>query len=736
MYPLPLIRRLVISWAALLAGAAGWLRAAEPAAADYDVVVFGATSAGVTAAVAAGRAGARVVLIEPSYLPGGMMTGGLTKTDIGKSQTIGGLAREFFDRVLAYYSREYGVDSEQAKASAGGYFFEPKVGLRVFTEMLAEAKVTVRTRELLEDVQVEKGRVIAITTREARSGQVSRWVGRQFVDGSYEGDLLASAGVIYRVGREARSEFGESLAGQTEGPSEYLGKGDHRVQAYNIRGTLSVRDDNRVAIPKPKNYYREAHAGLIRTVNLHHLTTIEQLFPDHGRWAMINGKCDPNKGDFLGVNFGYAEGDYEQRARITAKVQDYWLSLWWMLQNDPELPEAFKANARRWGLPKDEYEESGHVTPQIYVRVARRLQGRYFLTQRDVQIDRTKPDTICMGSYNLDAHFIQIIQTDGGPKGEGHFNASADPYEIPYRCIVPYGVDNLLVVAAVSASHVAYSSLRMEPVFMMIGQAGGIAASLALKDAVATKDISIPKLQAALRADRVPLDAPFRPVVSIRVKTPNPAPGQPVEFEVVPQQVRGALKTLSWSFDGSGRVQASGASVQHVFRQPGVTQVMLWAQDADKLVAIPATAEVAVGAGASLDREVHYDRAQLSGRWTRTRGPEIEYRNRVALMDEGKGEAGSRAVFKTALARSGRYLVAVAFPSGGNRASNATLTITHAEGTAVVSLDQKKKPAPFAFQPVGEYRFDADRPATVTFSSAGANGRVLIDSVRWIWLGE
>src|SRR5690606_6635728 len=193
------------------------------------------------------------------------------------------------------------------------------------------------------------------------------------------------------------------------------------------------------------------------------LTRLDQLFTDTVRWAMINGKCDPNKADFPGVNFGYVEGDYEQRARITEKVQDYWLSLWWMLQNDPELPEEFKADARRWGLPKDEDVESGHVTPQIYVRVARRMLGRYHLTQHDLLYGRFKPDTICMGSYNMDCHAIQSIWTDEGLKEEGHFNDSSDAYEIPYRSLLPYGIDNLAVVAAVSATHVAYSSLRMEP---------------------------------------------------------------------------------------------------------------------------------------------------------------------------------------------------------------------------------------------------------------------------------
>lgn len=706
-------------------------------AANYDVVVFGGTPAGIAAAVAAGQGGAKVLLVEPSYLIGGLMSGGLTKTDIGKADTIGGLARDFYNRVLAHYTKTYGAESEQVKACDGGYYFEPKVALQIFGEQLTEARVAVRTKERLESVEVKSGQVRAITTRNYETGKESRLVAKVFVDGSYEGDVMAQAGVLYRVGREAREEYGESLAGLTEGPAEYLGKGDHRVQAYNIRGTITTNDQLRLPIPKPQNYYRVAHAGLIRTVNQHQLKSISELFPDVGRWAMINGKCDPNKADFPGANFGYTEGDYEQRARITAKVQDYWLSLWYLLQNDPELPEAFKADARRWGLPKDEFLESNHVTPQIYVRVARRMQGRYLLTQRDVQYDRFKPDTICMGSYNTDCHAIQVIQTDDGPRAEGSFNGAADAYEIPYRCLLPHGVNNLLVVAAVSATHVAYSSLRMEPVFMMLGHAGGIAAQMAAADGIAAQDISIQQLQSRLAAAGIPLQAPFRPVVEIRLKTALPLRvGEPVEFELVAKQERAPLTQLAWNFDGSGAIQATNRVVRHTFLQPTRATVLLLATDADKKVALPATLTLELGDVAPLDREVHYEAARLVGRWSRTRGPEVEYRQRVALVDDRKGDGAAQAYFTTTLSRTGRYRVAIACASGGNRATNVPVTITHADGTAQLKLDQRRKNTPFAFVPVGEFRFEAGNTSTVTISNQDANGHVTIDAVRWVWLGE
>jgi Dehydrogenases (flavoproteins) len=715
-------------------------RAADPAAAPqavHDLVVFGGTPAGITSAVAAARSGAKVVVVEPTYLIGGLMSGGLTKTDVGRGNTIGGLAREFYDRVLAYYTATYGAESEQVKLTQNGYNFEPRIALKIFTEWLSDAGVSVRIRERLEDVEVRDGRVVSIVTRNYQTGETFAYRGRYFIDGTYEGDLMARAGVLYRVGREARSEYDEPLAGITHGPAEYIGKGDHRVQAYNIRGTITDNPALRVPIAKPKHYYRDAHVRFIEQVNTYGLKTIDDLFPLKWRWAMINGKGDPNIADFYGANAGYAEGDYEQRARITEKVQDYWLSLWWMLQNDPELPEEFKADARRYGLPKDEYAESNHVTPHIYVRVARRMMGRYMLTQHDVQYDRFKPDAICMGSYNTDCHPIQVIQTDDAPQLEGEFNGSADPYQIPYRCIVPHGVKNLLVVAAVSATHVAYSSVRMEPVFMMLGHAAGVAARLALDGRLDVAAVPIDRLQARLTDAGIPLEAPFRPVVQIKASTPPPyRAGQKIDFEVVEKHVQTPLTTLAWNFDGSGEVQATGPKASYTFTQATRYQVSLLAQDEAKIPALPARLEIVTGENPSLDRSVHYSSARLTGRWARIRGPQIEYRSQVALADEGRGDGASSAEFTTTLSRSGRYRVAIAFPSGRDRASNATVRVRHAEGTATLHVDQRTKPGPYALQPIGEFRFDADQPAVVTFSNERADGLVLIDTVRWIWLGE
>lgn len=744
--PTPLLLALVCLAFALVSTPAPAHAATAPVPdVKSDIIVFGGTSAGIMSAVAAGRNGAKVILIEPSYLIGGLMSGGLHKTDIGKRETIGGLSAEFFKRVMDFYTKTYGANSPQVKAldytqdpkTRSGYYFEPKIALQIFREMLAEAGVTVRTKEELQSVDAVAGQIRSLVTRHTATGAETRFTGRIFIDGSYEGDLMAQAGVLYRVGREARAEYGESLAGLTEGPVEYLGTGDHRVQSYNVRSTITVDPANRVPIPKPKQYFRDAHAHHIATIKDHGLKRLVELYPDRDRWAEINGKMDPNKADFIGTNLGYSEGDYEQRARITARVQDYWLSLWYMLQNDPEIPEDFKADARTYGLPKDEYLESNHVTPQLYVRVARRMQGRYFLTQNDVHRDRFKPDTICMGSYGTDCHGIQMIQTDAGIKLEGDFNGAADAYEIPYRSLTPYGVKNLLVVAAISASHVAYSSVRMEPVFMMLGHAGGLAAQLALAGKTSVQEISIAKLQAGLTSSGMPLKAPYRPWIEIHAAQSGPCrPGAPIDFEVVEKDVRAPLTRFAWSFDGSGAVQGTGNKARFTFPHPGKYSVMLLAWEGDKNFALPALLDVTVEGGDSLNREVHYTHATTVGRWSRSRGLEIEYRNRVGLLDENKRDGQSRAGFTTMLPKSGRYRVAVAYASANNRATNTPVQIAHADGTATVKINQRKKDSPFAFVPVGDYRFKAGDPATVVITNAGVDGYVQIDTVRWLWLGD
>ncbi len=703
---------------------------------DYDVVVYGGTPAGIMAAVEAGRNGQKVIVLDSNYVLGGMMAGGLTKTDIGKPETIGGLAREFYDRVVKHYTKLNGADSEQVKSTDEGYYFEPKVAGQIFREMLTEVGAKFMTKEELQEVKMSGQKISSIVTRNYETKQESEFGGKIFIDGTYEGDLMAGANVMYRVGREARSEYNESLAGMNAGPKEYLGSGDHRSMAYNIRGTITYNPELVVPFPKPSVYYPEASASQVSAVKANNYKTMEELFRTvFQRYAFVNGKGDPNVADFPGVTFGYQEADYEARARILKKVQDYWLSYWWRLQNDPTLPKEFLEDMKRWGVPKDEYLESNHVSPQLYVREARRMLGRYLITQKDVQEDRFKPDTICMGSYNTDCHDFQSIQTDEGLVGEGHFNGSADPWEIPYRSITPYGVPNLLVVCAVSATHVAYSSLRMEPVFMMIGHAAGEAAALAIKENVPVQKVDVAVLQAELTKQNMKLKAPFRPVVDIKVVTPPPyEPGQKIDFEVVAKQQRAPFSKIAWNFDGSGEVQATTEKASYTFPEPVDTEVLLNVEDGDGLKSTTVKLKLAVGNDPQPDPEVHYSDAKLTGRWDRTRGTEMEYRARVGLITV-KGSQDSTATFSINLAESGRYRVAMAFPAANNRDAKVPITVTTADGEKQFTIDQRKKPTPFAFMPIGEFRFEKGKPAVVKVSSEGVKGYVAIDTVRWIWLG-
>ena len=522
-------------------------------AAPNNLVVYGATPGGIMAAVAAARAGDHVLLLEPGYLVGGMMSGGLTKTDIGNRSTVGGLSLEFYQRVHAYYAKTYGADSPQVKQSHEGVFFEPHVADLVFSDLLREAGVEVRRKQRLVSTEVALNRVTGISVVNTATQVETIVGGDEFIDATYEGDLLAAAHVPYRIGREARAEYGERLAGMTAGPEAYLGSGDHRLQSFNIRSTLTTRDDIRVSIPKPRYYTPQPAHNFVNAVKKRKIHTFEELFTDWIHWGEINGKFDPNKADYVGANYNYPEADPAARAEIVDHVRDYWLSLWWTLQNDPELPDDFKTSARRWGLPTDEFVESGHVTPQLYVREARRMLGRYLLTERDLEFDRHKPDAICMGSYNIDSHEVQTVRLSTGLVVDGSLlgmSTSVKPWEIPYRAITPGAPSNLLVVCAVSATHIAYASLRMEPVFMMIGQAAGLASHLARSGNTSVQEILVSALQAKLTAAGVPLRAPYFPSVALTVPSHQVDIGEAVKFKARVFEGNEPLSYV-WNFGGS-----------------------------------------------------------------------------------------------------------------------------------------------------------------------------------------
>ena len=489
---------------------------ASPAS-KFDVVVYGGTAGGVITAVSAAREGLKVALLEPRDHIGGMVSGGLSYTDYGKKEVIGGYALEFFWRAGNYYSvRRYGQDA--------AWYFEPHVAEQVFREMLNEAGVTVLRRHRLQEksgVKKDGRRISEIFMDNGSSFQAEI-----FADCSYEGDLMAQAGVSYTWGREAVSQYGESLAGVRErtpyhqftvnispydangkllpevsaGPAGEVGSGDKKVQAYNFRLCLSNDKNNQVPFPKPKGYSLHRYELLARMLK----AMAEKLgraprFGEVSSPGLIpNKKADVNNNgafstDFIGKNWDYPEADYKTRERIWQEHIDYIAGFFYFLANDPQVPPALQEEVNRWGPAKDEFVDTNNWPHQLYIREARRMVGEYVMTQKDLQTELSKSDPIGMGSYNSDSHNIQRIPTkDGFVVNEGDMQVPVKPYQIPYRVMLPKRneAQNLLVPVCFSASHVAYSSLRMEPQYMIIGQAAGAAAKLAIQAGVPVQDIN------------------------------------------------------------------------------------------------------------------------------------------------------------------------------------------------------------------------------------------------------
>lgn len=508
----------------------GWaaLSNAQTAAPDiYDLVVYGGTAGGVITAVSGAREGLRVVLLEPGTHLGGMASGGLSRTDYGKKEVLGGYALEFYWRV----GRKYDMGRY---AQDVAWFYEPKVGEQVFREMLDQAGVRVLVRRRLrEKTGVTKSgtRLASIVTEDG-----SKFEGRIFADCSYEGDLMAQAGVEYTVGRESQAQYGESLAGVRDktplhqflvrvspydangkllpevdpGPKAPSGTADKKEQAYNFRMILSDDPGNQVAFPKPPGYDPHRYELLARLLEA--TTKANGRAPVMNEVTLIakipNHKADINNQgafstDYIGKSWGYPDGDYAQRARIWQDHVNYTKGFFYFLAHDARVPAALRQEVNGWGLAKDEFLDTEHWPHQLYIREARRMVGEFVVTQKDVQTDLKKPDVIGMGSYNSDSHNIQRLATpDGAVENEGDMQVPVTPYQIPYRVMVPKRAQagNLLVPVCFSASHVAYSSLRMEPQYMIIGQAAGVAASLALKSRTPVQDVDTAVLSAKLKS--------------------------------------------------------------------------------------------------------------------------------------------------------------------------------------------------------------------------------------------
>jgi hypothetical protein len=528
----------------------------------YDVVVYGGTSGGVVAAVEVARQGRTVVLIEPGRHLGGLSSGGLGATDIGVKQSIGGLAREFYERVFRYYAEpkawRFGTCEEYLalrKGWAGDeswWMFEPHAAEAVFRQLVAEARVPVVFGERLDlqrGVVKTNGRIVRIVMESGRT-----FAGRTFIDASYEGDLMAKAGVRYAVGREPNARYGERLNGVqphreheryyfyhqfmapvdayvrrgdpasgllagvgADGPGE-AGVGDQRIQAYCFRTCLTDRPDNQVPIAKPTGYDPRRYELLFRYYEAGFegipVDPIRQLRPQGlSPGAFLpNRKTDNNNVhavsvDNTGMNYAYPDGDYATRAKIIEEHRLYQQGLYWALAHEPRVPAAVRREMGRWGLAKDEFVDNGHWPHQLYVREARRMQSDVVMTEHHCLGLQVAADSIGMASYGMDSHNVQRyvdeygrVRNEGNVQTEG--NLALRPYPVSYRAIVPHASEctNLLVPVCLSASHVAYGSIRMEPVFMVLGQSAALAAVEAVERGTSVQQIDYHRLRARLVA--------------------------------------------------------------------------------------------------------------------------------------------------------------------------------------------------------------------------------------------
>ncbi len=647
----------------------------EPEGEAYDVVVYGGTAGGAITAIAAANEGMNVILIEPGAHIGGMVSGGLGRTDYGNQSVIGGMSRHFFERL----GKHYGEDIS--------WFFEPHVAEAEFRIWLEEAGVRVVFGQRVDSVDKDGTQVTAMVMDD---GTVYR--AKVFTDCSYEGDLMYRAGVLYTWGRESQAVYGESLAGRIarspkhqfpepldpynangellpliyRGPSGAPGHGDRKVQAYNFRLCLTNRPENRLPFPKPEDYdparyellkrYLQANPDLL-------MNDVMILSPMPEAKTDVNNR-GPISTDYIGGSWDYPEGTYERRKEIWDETLRYIQGFYYFLANDPSVPEPLQQDAHQWGPSADEFQDTDHWPHQMYIREARRMVGEYVMQQKDLQTDREKPDSIGMGSYNSDSHHVQRILA--GPDdfpgdepsviNEGDMQVPVQPYEISYRALVPKRdqATNLIVPVCCSASHVAYSSIRMEPQYMIMGHAAGVAAALAVRDKVFVQDVPIDELQARLHEQNQILG---------------------------PDDV--------------------GAPYVKVSELDGIV--------------------------------IDNNQAEPIGQWRRSTsvGPYVGYDYIHELAEAEQDDARLRYVPE--LPKAGRYEVRFSYSADPNRATNVPVTIHTADGPVTVTVNERAKQGKLSpFISLGVYAFTAANDGMVEVSVKGTDGYVVGDAVQWL----
>jgi hypothetical protein len=659
------------------------------AATEADVIVYGATPGGFCAAIAAAREGASVVLLEPTAHVGGVNTGGLCFSDSNQTvrSTVLGLFDEWHSRVEKdYQQRGVKLPYQVSVKDHTHWTYEPHVAAKITKEMLDEAGVKVLTKRVLKQVSKDGVRITKITTSDGA------FAAKVFIDGTYEGDLLAAAGVSWTIGREGRKEFGESLAGKQypkakmamsgldadgkplpfitttdAGPEE---DGDKNVMVYSFRLCVTKDEANRVPFPQPANY-DPARFEVVRRY-------FAQEKRPHLLWDLYplpGNKFDANNGigkqfsmGLVGACNGWSEADEAGRAKIWEAHKQYTLEMHHFLSTDPAVPVHIREEYAQIGLCRDEFADYDHWSPQLYVREGRRMIGEYVVSQKDIMDEPKKDDPIVVSSFPIDSHDCQRVGTKDFVVDEGTImpvrmagRRHGYPYHIPYRAITPKAgeCENLLVPVALSCTHVGISSIRVEPTWMILGQSAGIAAALSAKQNVAVQKLPYPALRERLLAQKQVLELPVLPDLP-----PEPKGAVSIDPKILP--------------------------------------------------------------GIVLDDA----QAELKGPWSRSSNfkPHI---GTGYVHDDKRGDGQSIAIFHFKAPKTGRYDLRMAYSAHETRATKVPVTIQNGGRKIEITADQTRPlPAGEAFRSVGTLELSSDADTAITLSNTGTEGFVIVDALQ------
>ncbi len=500
----------------------------SPASFDFDAVIVGGTPAGIMAGIAVARAGRRAIILERTAHIGGLPANGLGATDIHTRGATGGLFLEFVRRIKEHYSEAYGADSQQVIDCSDGYRFEPHVAEKILLEMIAEQGENLEVRRMRQfdhepsNAIKEGAALTGIKIINRVNGESETYHASVFVDATYEGDLAAAAGAPYMLGREGVEEYGEPCAGKfyqrwgaPVDETYSTGQGDNAIQSYNYRLPLTTVESNMTRIEKPRAYNRDEYLSLAEDVRLNRFAGPPTPMEFDGIGAITNmvtvpnGKVDGNNQhaafistDLPEENWPYPTASWEWRDQFAERLRDYILGLFYFAQNDPELPADFRERCNRWGLASDEFADNGNFPRQIYVREGRRIRGEYLFTAHDAlskRGSRAHMTSITASHYSLDSHAC-LKREEGRPHTDGIFTYRTTPYSVPYGVIVPLEVENLLIPVPASGTHIGFSTLRMEPCWMALGEAAGEAINVSLDDGTRVRDANVIEMQRRLLA--------------------------------------------------------------------------------------------------------------------------------------------------------------------------------------------------------------------------------------------